>query len=316
MPGHLHAHRSPKTDDPMRVRTFGPLLLLLTALGAGLVPAPLFGQSGEPGTHDIVIASGTASPSAVQIGVGSSVRWVNNDSVSHELVLEFSDGFIFPLLDLQPGADFTLVFTEAETVLFRSENDPGVQGTITVGTPSTTPTATTVPPTATSAPASTATAAPATSTPTTVSAANTATPSPTSPSGSTATATSVAAATNTPAPPASSPTSPPTQGAETPSPSTPAATATPPVSSTTEGSEAATSTPTSDSTAVAGTPMPTPPPPSAGGLGLVADGSPSGFAWLALLGAAVMAFAASALFWSGSSKRITFERPGRNQPKP
>ncbi len=137
--------------------------------------------------------------------VGSSVRWINNDSIAHELVLDFSDGVSSPLLDLQPGADFTLAFSDAETVTFRSEDDPGVTGTIVVGSSAPAPTATsttaastatTVAPTATSTtvPQSTATTQPA-NTATATTAASTATPTTapqstaTSPAGGSATAT-------------------------------------------------------------------------------------------------------------------------------
>lgn len=221
----------------------------------GVLPGAVRAQSGEPNTQDIVITSGSASPSVVQVPVGASIRWINMDAKSHELVLEFSDGFELPLLTLQPGSDFTMAFTDSEALLFRSLNDPGVSGSITVGTAS---------------PVST--------------------PTPTI-GGIVRSATAVATSPSAAAGPATS----------TPR---PAGTANATAVATRQPVEAA--TPTRNS--VGSTPVATPPPPAAGGLGLVAERSSGGFFWLGILGAAVMAFAVSALLFSGSKKRITFER--------
>lgn len=200
------------------------------AVGSGVLRA----QSGEPNTQDIVITNGSASPSVLQVAVGASIRWVNHDTKSHELVLRFDDGFVLPLLDLQPGADFTMAFADNEALKFLSRNAPGVSGSIVIGSASPLPTYATV-------------------------------------------------------------TAPTTRQ----NPSQPL--------STTEPVIATTATPTATS-AVAPTSIPTPPPPSAGGLGLVADGGPTGTLWLGFLGAAVMMLAMSALLHSGSRKRILIER--------
>jgi hypothetical protein len=321
----------------MRARTFGPLVLFLVALGVGLVPSPLLGQSGEPGTTDIIIMSGNATPSNLQVSIGSSVNWINNDSIEHSITLEYGeDGFVFSSFALAPGDQFTAAFPDAEVVIFRSEDDPRVTGTITIGTPPPTPTTVPAATATTAAPAATATSAAATATspapqPTATTAAPIATAtSPAQAATPTRTATRPAATpTRTATRPASTATAPggpnatstPRPATATPRPAiaTPVpgtiSTSTPAASSTTQGSEVSTATPTAQSSAVAGTPIPTPPPPSAGGLGLVAEGGTSGFVWMALLGAALMAFALSALFWAGSNKRISFEWTGRNERK-
>lgn len=118
----------------MSVRLFLPIVALCLLAGVVAVPAGLRAQTGEPNTQNIGITRGNASPSVVQVPVGASIRWVNNDTKVHELVLKFDDGFVLPLPDLEPGADFTMAFTDAESLLFRSVNDPGVRGTITIGT--------------------------------------------------------------------------------------------------------------------------------------------------------------------------------------
>ncbi len=262
----------------MGVRLLLPFVLMLVVVSVNTAPSVLFAQSGEPNTQDIVITNGSASPSVVQVPVGASIRWINSDSKAHELVLEFDDGFVLPLLNLEPGTDFTMAFTDSEALLFRSLNDAAVTGSITISTatPLNTPAPTTGAPIPSATAVSTSPAIAATATPRPA----TATPTP-------------RVATATPPPPTSTPTNPVSTAV--------ANTTSEPVVATT-----ATATPTTQVAAT--TPIPTPPPPAAGGLGLVAEGGPGGVLWLGILGAAVMTFAISALLYSGSKNRITFER--------
>lgn len=246
----------------MGIRRF--LTLVVTTFVAFAAASELNAQSGEPNTQDIVITSGSASPSVVQVPAGASIRWINMDAKSHELVLEFSDGFELPLITLEPGSDFTMAFTDSEALLFRSLSDPGVSGSITVGTatPVSTPTLSTggmvrsATAVATSPAAAATPTGPATSAP--------------RPAG-TVNAPAIAGAPRQPV-------------------------------------EATTSAATPPRTPIGSTPVATPPPPAAGGLGLAADRDSGGVYWLGILGAALMLFAVSGLLFSGSKKRITFER--------
>jgi plastocyanin len=129
----------------MRPLRLAPLALLL------VVPA----LAHAAGTVEVSATGFAFDPDPVEIPVGDSVHWTNEDGVNHSVHFNGEDA---PLKEPSPAADMgSRTFAAAGTFKYRCDVHPSMTGTIVVGDGGGTPTAT---PTATATATTTATATP------------------------------------------------------------------------------------------------------------------------------------------------------------
>jgi plastocyanin len=79
---------------------------------------------------EITMAGGAFSPSRVEIVPGTTVIWINNDGVAHEVSSELSSFVHSGVLD--PGDSVSQTFSEPGTIDFQCAFHPGMAGTIVV----------------------------------------------------------------------------------------------------------------------------------------------------------------------------------------
>jgi len=122
-----------------RVVLVSALALLATACGSSdsttaptPTPAPVVSGSGTP----VSIPSGAStlgnrafSPDAVDVAVGTTVTWTNNDSITHTST---SDGAGWDSGAIAPRAQFSMTFQNAGSFPYHCAIHPGMVGTITV----------------------------------------------------------------------------------------------------------------------------------------------------------------------------------------
>ena len=122
-----------------RVVLVSALALLATACGSSdsttaptPTPAPVIAGSGTP----VSIPSGAStlgnrafSPDAVDVAVGTTVTWTNNDSITHTST---SDGAGWDSGAIAPRAQFSMTFQNAGSFPYHCAIHPGMVGTITV----------------------------------------------------------------------------------------------------------------------------------------------------------------------------------------
>ena len=69
------------------------------------------------------------TPATTQVAVGTTVTWVNNDTVQHTVT---SDTKLFDSGPIDPGGKFTYTFTQAGTFAFHCSIHTSMTGSITV----------------------------------------------------------------------------------------------------------------------------------------------------------------------------------------
>lgn len=79
----------------------------------------------------IEIKNFSFNPSSATIKIGTTVTWVNNDSVPHTITSD-PDGATFKSSTLQPGEKFQFTFASAGTFLYYCSIHASMQGTVTV----------------------------------------------------------------------------------------------------------------------------------------------------------------------------------------
>lgn len=116
----------------MTIRTSLMILALSLFIGCDDNPA---GPSPTP-SATISIVSGAStltttaySPNPVTTTVGSTVRWVNNDNLTHTST---ADGGAFNSGNIAPGAQFNFTFQSAGTFTYRCSIHPNMVATVTV----------------------------------------------------------------------------------------------------------------------------------------------------------------------------------------
>src|SRR5665647_1788703 len=87
-------------------------------------PAPV--NNPNPQTYTVNIQNNAFNPSSVQIPAGSTVKWVNLDSVQHE-----PKGTVFDSGPLNQNGVFEHTFNQAGTYNYACAIHPSMQGTIT-----------------------------------------------------------------------------------------------------------------------------------------------------------------------------------------
>ncbi len=70
------------------------------------------------------------APDTVSVKVGDSVKWVNNDNISHTSTA--NNGTTFNSGTIAPGGSFTTTFNTAGTFQYHCAIHPGMVGTVTV----------------------------------------------------------------------------------------------------------------------------------------------------------------------------------------
>ena len=116
----------------------GAALVLLVANGCGgssmTNPSPTPGPITSGTTVSIVSGSSTRtttaySPNPINVSVGSSVTWTNNDTVAHTST---SDNGQWNSGTLAPQASFSRMFSTTGTFTYHCAIHPGMVGTVTV----------------------------------------------------------------------------------------------------------------------------------------------------------------------------------------
>ena len=102
------------------------------AFGVALCAAPLITQShAEPSVHRIVIAKMAFGASPENLRMGDVVEWANEDIFVHSATA--ADGSFD--VDVQPKGVARVVIRTAGVIRYRCKYHPGMQGTLTVGSP-------------------------------------------------------------------------------------------------------------------------------------------------------------------------------------
>ena len=96
-----------------------------SAQPAGATPAPATANT-------ITIKDFTFSPATLTVKTGTTVTWVNEDSMSHTVVSDDGSGFPFTSARLSTGASFQQTFTQAGTYPYYCSIHPSMKGTIVV----------------------------------------------------------------------------------------------------------------------------------------------------------------------------------------
>lgn len=82
-----------------------------------------------PNTVDVVIKGHAYVPASVSISQGDTVRWTNQDAVTHTVT---SDDGLFDSGDLDQGDTFTQVFQNAGTFKYHCTIHASMKGTVLV----------------------------------------------------------------------------------------------------------------------------------------------------------------------------------------
>jgi plastocyanin len=110
-------------------------LILLTAFmlaACGPKPAPTSaGSSAAPlsGNVDVTIAGYTFSPALLTIKIGTTVKWTNQDSVSHSVT---ADDNSWGSGDLKQGDSFSFTFSQAGIFAYHCSVHSSMKATVTV----------------------------------------------------------------------------------------------------------------------------------------------------------------------------------------
>lgn len=102
---------------------FGAMLLAGTLACGNDSTAP------SPTTVTATITNGAITPSQISVGVGSTVTWMNNDTIAHSVV---ADGGAFNSGTIAPGGQFSFMFSTAGTFAYHDASSTSMTGTVIV----------------------------------------------------------------------------------------------------------------------------------------------------------------------------------------
>lgn len=107
----------------------GDLRVAGAAQASGSQNKPVFGATQVYMRHEIF------SPARIQVVLGTTVTWTNQDNVPHNVtiapvVMSSSNGWESRLL--YPGQSFSYTFTSQGTFQYHCQEDPGMIGTVIV----------------------------------------------------------------------------------------------------------------------------------------------------------------------------------------
>lgn len=109
----------------------GSLVLRKVVMSALLLTFMIFAGSGDAQAQivDVDIVSFTFSPDPINITVGTTVRWTNQDGVLHTST---SDGAVWDSGNLSNGQQFSYTFNIAGSYPYHCSVHPSMLGTINV----------------------------------------------------------------------------------------------------------------------------------------------------------------------------------------
>ncbi len=67
----------------------------------------------NPRTYEVRATSAMFSPNMLEVKIGDSVKWINDDSEPRTVTFDAADGAPAPSGDIAPGKDHTSVFSKA-----------------------------------------------------------------------------------------------------------------------------------------------------------------------------------------------------------
>lgn len=118
-------------STPMRM-TFA-VILLTAAIACGKSSSP---TSPTPTTMNVTIVSGGFTPNLINISVGSSVTWTNNDTSAHTVV---ANNGAFTSGTIAPGGQYSYAFPSAGTFAYHDAANPNMVGVVNVSGSSSSP---------------------------------------------------------------------------------------------------------------------------------------------------------------------------------
>jgi plastocyanin len=120
----------------MTLRLAGALLLLTFSIGCGSSSTPPSSPTPTPGSMPVSIVSGSRTltttayaPNPVNIAVGGSLTWTNNDTIAHTAT-DNNGGWDSG--SIAPGGQFTRTFSTAGTFAYHCTIHPNMVGTVNV----------------------------------------------------------------------------------------------------------------------------------------------------------------------------------------
>jgi plastocyanin len=122
----------------MSVRVFAIILCLAGVSACGSSTSPSSTPAPAPaGATTVTIVSGASTlsttaynPPNATVSVGTTVSWLNSDSITHTSVA--NNGVAFNSGDIAPNARFNFTFTTAGSFPYHCTIHPNMVGTITV----------------------------------------------------------------------------------------------------------------------------------------------------------------------------------------
>jgi plastocyanin len=108
------------------MRTTIAVMFLMAAIACGKGSSP---TSPTPTTMSVSIVSGGFTPKSVDVSVGSTVTWMNNDSAAHSVV---ADGGAFSSGAIAPGGQYSYVFPTAGTFAYHDAGNVNMTGVVNV----------------------------------------------------------------------------------------------------------------------------------------------------------------------------------------
>jgi plastocyanin len=109
-------------------------LALGAMLLAGTMACSNNSTAPSPTTATATFMNGAITPSQISVAVGSTVKWMNNDTIAHSVV---ADGGAFNSGTIAPGGQFSFVFSTAGTFAYHDASRASVTGTVIVSASST-----------------------------------------------------------------------------------------------------------------------------------------------------------------------------------
>ena len=109
----------------IRMRLVLPAVLLMAVTACGY-SSP---NSPSPMTANATITGGGFTPSSIDVSVGSTVTWTNNDTSAHSVV---ADGGQFNSGTIGPGGKFSYAFPAAGAFAYHDGVNPRMSGVVNV----------------------------------------------------------------------------------------------------------------------------------------------------------------------------------------
>lgn len=94
-----------------------------------VTPAPADQQPAQPTATEVIISNFAFSPQTLTVIAGATVKWTNNDSVTHTIV---SDSNMFNSGNIAPGQSFQFSFKNPGTYSYHCSIHPNMTGSIIV----------------------------------------------------------------------------------------------------------------------------------------------------------------------------------------